>query len=85
MREIIPFCAFAVYELLGEGRKGYRWVLLSGAVFLVCIPAEKNVSLRGCFILSYSHSLLTDWVGGGEGALGILTPGGGALRMHSSR
>ena len=51
-----PFCVFAVYELLGEGRKGCRWVLLSGAVFLACIPAERNVSVRGCFVSCYSHS-----------------------------
>ena len=51
-----PFCVFAVYELLGEGRKGCRWVLLSGAVFLACIPAERNVNVRGCFVSCYSHS-----------------------------
>ena len=79
-----PFGAFAVYELLGGGGKGCRWDLLSGAVFLVCIPAERNVSVRGCFILCFRHPLLTNWMGGGEGVPRALTVSGGTLCMHAS-
>ena len=48
------------------------------------LTLNRNVSVRDCFILCFSHLLLTAWVNGGEGVPVPLTVGGGALGIDAS-